>query len=138
VRNAGLEKSSPSGDFKSARAIDVVIEADFKPRREMRGFLLSHPSPALPKEMEQMNDLRNQLQGLWLPLVTPFRDGELDEPSLRRLIRHYANGPVDGLILAATSGEGMMLTITELERLVTVVRDELAAMCRRLPLCLGL
>ena len=23
--------------------------------------------------------LRDQLQGLWLPLVTPFRDGELDE-----------------------------------------------------------
>lgn len=32
-------------------------------------------------------DLRTQLQGLWLPLVSPFRDGELDEPSLRRLVR---------------------------------------------------
>ena len=51
--------------------------------------------------------LQDQLQGLWLPLVTPFRDGELDEPSLRRLVRHYANGPIDGLILAATSGEGI-------------------------------
>ena len=33
-----------------------------------------------------MTDLQNQLQGLWLPLVTPFRDGELDEASLRRLV----------------------------------------------------
>ena len=28
-------------------------------------------------------ELRDRLQGLWLPLVTPFRDGEIDEPSLR-------------------------------------------------------
>ena len=69
-----------------------------------------------------MTDLRYQLQGLWLPLVTPFRDGELDETSLRRLVRHYAAGPVDGLILAATSGEGMTLDMAELERLVSVVR----------------
>jgi 4-hydroxy-tetrahydrodipicolinate synthase len=85
-----------------------------------------------------MHDLRNRLQGLWLPLVTPFRDGELDEASLRRLVRHYANGPIDGLVLGATSGEGMMLTNAELERLVTVVRDELAVTRRQLPLCLGL
>lgn len=26
------------------------------------------------------------LGGLWLPLITPFRDGELDERSLRRLV----------------------------------------------------
>ena len=44
-----------------------------------------------------MTELRHLLQGLWLPLVTPFRDGELDEASLRRLVRHYAAGPIDGL-----------------------------------------
>jgi 4-hydroxy-tetrahydrodipicolinate synthase len=85
-----------------------------------------------------MTDPHTQLQGLWLPLVTPFRDGELDEPSLRRLVRHYADGPVDGLILAATSGEGMTLTMTELERLVAVVRTELLATKRAMPICLGL
>ena len=85
-----------------------------------------------------MTDLQNQLQGLWLPLVTPFRDGELDAPSLRRLVRHYADGPVDGLILAATSGEGMSLDITELERLVRTVRAELTDTGRALPICLGL
>jgi 4-hydroxy-tetrahydrodipicolinate synthase len=64
------------------------------------------------------SDLRSRLHGLWLPLVTPFRNGELDEVSLRRLVRHYANGPVDGLILAATSGEGLTLDMAELERIV--------------------
>jgi 4-hydroxy-tetrahydrodipicolinate synthase len=90
------------------------------------------------KEMDLMTDLRRQLQGLWLPLVTPFRDGELDEASLRRLVRHYASAPLDGLIMAATSGEGLTLAINELERLVLTVRAELTDGGRYLPICLGL
>jgi 4-hydroxy-tetrahydrodipicolinate synthase len=85
-----------------------------------------------------MTDLRSQLQGLWLPLVTPFRDGEVDEASLRRLAAHYAAGPVDGFILAATSGEGMTLSMDELERVVALVRDGIADSGRTLPVCLGL
>jgi 4-hydroxy-tetrahydrodipicolinate synthase len=85
-----------------------------------------------------MNDLGNQLRGLWLPLVTPFRDGALDELSLRRLVRHYASGPVDGFILAATSGEGLLLAPDELEHLIAAVRAELAELPRILPICLGL
>ncbi|NOJ47010.1 4-hydroxy-tetrahydrodipicolinate synthase [Bradyrhizobium archetypum] len=84
------------------------------------------------------NDLASRLQGLWLPLITPFRDGELDEASLRRLVRRYAAGPVDGFILAATSGEGMSLRADELERLVTLTRNELSASRRYLPILLGL
>ena len=85
-----------------------------------------------------MNDLRSSLNGLWLPLVTPFLDGVLDEASLRRLLRHYAALPVDGLILAATSGEGLTLGMAELERIVATARCETAACGRTLPICLGL
>lgn len=76
--------------------------------------------------------------GLWLPLITPFRDGMLDEASLRRLVQHYAGEPIDGLILAATTGEGLTLDEAEVERLVALVAEELAAIGRRLPLFLGL
>lgn len=85
-----------------------------------------------------MTGLHEQLHGLWLPLVTPFRDGALDERSLRRLTRHYCGQAVDGLVLGATSGEGMTLKDAELERLVAVVRDEMAAGSRSVPICLGL
>ena len=85
-----------------------------------------------------MTDLPTQLRGLWLPLVTPFRDGALDEPSLRRLVRHYAGRQIDGFVLAATSGEGMTLEGDELERIVALVRAELASERRALPVCLGL
>jgi 4-hydroxy-tetrahydrodipicolinate synthase len=85
-----------------------------------------------------MTDLRHHLHGLWLPLVTPFRDGKLDEASLRRLTRNYVAQAVDGFILAATSGEGTTLRPDELERLVAIVRDEMAAGSRSVPICLGL
>ena len=76
-----------------------------------------------------------RLQGLWLPLITPFRDGALDEGSLRRLLRHYLQQPLDGLILAGTTGEAMTLDGVETERLVRIGAEEVAG---RLPLYLGL
>jgi 4-hydroxy-tetrahydrodipicolinate synthase len=85
-----------------------------------------------------MNDLQSQLRGLWLPLVTPFRNGELDEASLRRLVRHYANSPIDGLVLAATSGEGLSLGMGELEQLVRLARSGISGSGRDMPICLGL
>jgi len=76
-----------------------------------------------------------QVQGIWLPLITPFRDGALDEASLRRMVRHYLGQPVDGFILAATTGEGMTIDEDETGRLVGVVSAEIAG---RIPVCLGL
>jgi 4-hydroxy-tetrahydrodipicolinate synthase len=83
------------------------------------------------------SNLPTSLHGLWLPLLTPFRNGELDEASLRRLVRHYAALPVNGLILAATTGESLTLEPEEIERLVLTVRDE-ASESRNLPILLGL
>ena len=85
-----------------------------------------------------MTDLRTRLHGLWLPLVTPFHNGALDKASLRKLIHHYATQPIDGLVLGATSGEGLALSLAELAMLVEVVHDELATIGRSLPICLGL
>ncbi|WP_315812903.1 4-hydroxy-tetrahydrodipicolinate synthase [Bradyrhizobium sp. SZCCHNR2028] len=84
-----------------------------------------------------MTNITTRLQGLWLPLITPFRDGALDEPSLRNLVRHYAAKPIDGLVLGATSGEGLALSWDERSRLISMVRDELDATGRSLPICLG-
>jgi 4-hydroxy-tetrahydrodipicolinate synthase len=88
-------------------------------------------------------DLRSGLRGLWLPLVTPFRNGALDDASLRRLVRHYAGLPINGLILAATTGESLTLSAEETERLVFTVRDEIRLGESRLAgsapaICLGL
>jgi 4-hydroxy-tetrahydrodipicolinate synthase len=81
---------------------------------------------------------RSTPQGIWLPLITPFRDGGLDETSLRRLIRHYSTEPIDGLILGATTGEGLTLDEVELECLVNISAEELSTSGRPLPVYLGL
>lgn len=77
-------------------------------------------------------------QGIWLPLVTPFKDGAFDETSARRLARHYAALPIDGLILAATTGEGLTIDEDEIERYVSICRDEIGRAGRTLQLYLGL
>ena len=79
----------------------------------------------------------DHLNGIWLPLITPFRDDRLDEASLRRMIRHYAKEPIDGLILAATTGEGLTLDDTETERLVQVAATEMKTSGRPIPIYLG-
>jgi 4-hydroxy-tetrahydrodipicolinate synthase len=78
---------------------------------------------------------RLHLEGIWLPLITPFSDGQLDEASLVRLVRHYMTKPIDGLILAGTTGEAMTLDDDETERLVAIVAGEVAG---RKPIVLGL
>lgn len=76
--------------------------------------------------------------GLWLPLITPLRDDRIDARSLRRLIGHYAAKPLDGLILGATTGEGMTLDETEVEQLVMLTAEALRAAGRNMPVYLGL
>jgi 4-hydroxy-tetrahydrodipicolinate synthase len=79
--------------------------------------------------------MQSRIEGLWLPLITPFRDGALDERSLRRMTRHYLGQPVDGMILAATTGEGLTIDDDETERLVAVVGADVA---NRIPVFLGI
>lgn len=89
-------------------------------------------------ENETGNPSSPRLSGLWLPLITPFLDGTLDEASVRRLIAHYLEEPVDGLILAATTGEGLTLDDAEVERLVFITAEAVAEKGGTLPLYLGL
>jgi 4-hydroxy-tetrahydrodipicolinate synthase len=76
----------------------------------------------------------SEVRGVWLPLVTPFKDGALDEVSLKRLLRHISARPVDGLVIAATTGEGPLLDEREMERLAAIAADELGDL---LPIYLG-
>lgn len=75
------------------------------------------------------------LSGIWLPLITPFRDGALDLDSLGRLVDHFARQPIDGLILAATTGEGMTLDASETDFLMRFAADAVGG---RMPVFLGL
>ena len=88
-----------------------------------------------PGGRERRSPERGALQGLWLPLITPFRDGKLDDKTLAALVRRYTAAPIDGLILAATTGESLTLDDDETERLVAVTAEANAG---RRPIYLGL
>ena len=85
-----------------------------------------------------MNQFKNQGAkpvGIWLPLITPFYQGALDEESLKKLVEHYSKTEISGFILAGTTGEAMTLSDDETKRLVDVVQS---VNHKHLPIYLGL
>ena len=85
--------------------------------------------------MQRHDEAEPALQGIWLPLITPFADGALDTESLATLVYYYSTTDIDGLILAATTGEGLTLSPGETE---AVVRTAVETAAGRLPIYLGL
>jgi 4-hydroxy-tetrahydrodipicolinate synthase len=55
---------------------------------------------------------------LWLPLITPFKDGAVDHASYERLVRHYVALGVDALFPLGTTGESPTLDEAESEALI--------------------
>jgi 4-hydroxy-tetrahydrodipicolinate synthase len=68
--------------------------------------------------------MASKFSGLWVPLITPFKDGAVDYASYERLIDHYLSFGVDGLFPLGTTGESPTLDADEIEQIVerTVAR----------------
>jgi 4-hydroxy-tetrahydrodipicolinate synthase len=65
------------------------------------------------------------LRGVMTPLITPLRaDGEIDTPSLRRLIRFQLERGASGFLPLGTSGETTFLTNSKREIVIGTVVDE--------------
>src|SRR5581483_10269442 len=64
-------------------------------------------------------------QGCGTAMVTPFRkDGSLDEPTLRSLVRRQVNEGINFLVPCGTSGESPTLTRQEHLRVVEIALEE--------------
>lgn len=59
-----------------------------------------------------------KIQGVLVPLITPFKDGKLDLKSYARLVEHYINEGVTGIIPLATTGETPTITDKEYEAIL--------------------
>lgn len=57
-------------------------------------------------------------EGLSVAMVTPFRDGRLDEAAVDRLLDHLFAGGVHGVVAAGCTGEAAALDLNEREWLV--------------------
>ena len=51
--------------------------------------------------------------GLWLPLVTPFENHQVDHIALKRLVRHYRASGIRGLVVCGSTGEAAALSDEE-------------------------
>jgi 4-hydroxy-tetrahydrodipicolinate synthase len=62
--------------------------------------------------------------GSMVALVTPFKNGQVDEPALRELVRFQIENGTDALVPCGTTGEGATLTAEEHVQVVRVCVEE--------------
>jgi 4-hydroxy-tetrahydrodipicolinate synthase len=65
--------------------------------------------------------MRRTFQGSLVAMVTPFRDGRVDEAKLRELVEFHVTNGTDGLVPCGTTGESPTLSHEEHRRVVEVV-----------------
>lgn len=61
------------------------------------------------------------MKGLYLPIVTPFKNGEVDYKSLKKLVNHYINEGVNGIIPLGTTGESPTVSEDEYMKILHTV-----------------
>lgn len=88
----------------------------------------------MPTALPQQSDF----SGLWIPLITPFKDGEVDHPALARLVRHYAGCGVAGFVPCGSTGEAAALEDGEQLAVLKTVLNTLAESSNGLPVVMGL
>jgi 4-hydroxy-tetrahydrodipicolinate synthase len=64
--------------------------------------------------------------GAFTAVVTPFKDGHVDEDALRRLIRFGIDGGVSGIVPCGTTGESPTLSHEEHNRVIELTVKEVA------------
>jgi len=77
---------------------------------------------------------RPVFQGSIVALVTPFKNGKVDEAKLRELVDLHAAQGTDGIVPCGTTGESPTLSHDEHKRVVEVVIDQARG---RLPIIAG-
>jgi 4-hydroxy-tetrahydrodipicolinate synthase len=72
--------------------------------------------------------------GLWIPLVTPFADGQLDLPAAQSLVDRFAEAGCTGIVVCGTTGESGALSDEEKDVLLSAVLEAAAG---RLDVAMG-
>ena len=70
--------------------------------------------------------------GVWIPIVTPFRDHRVDHDALAALVRRLAADGVAGFVVCATTGEAPLLSDDERVGVLATIKSNTS-----LPLVMG-
>ena len=73
-------------------------------------------------------------EGSMVALVTPFKNGEVDEKSLRNLVKFQISNGTDALVPSGTTGESATLSHKEHHLVTDIVIDEAA---KKIPVIAG-
>src|ERR671923_27062 len=73
-------------------------------------------------------------KGSFVAIVTPFRDGALDEAALCNLLEFHLNNGTHGIVPCGTTGESPTLSHEEYERVIELTVDTVS---RRVPVIAG-
>ncbi len=74
------------------------------------------------------------IKGSIVAIVTPFKNGKIDEKALRRLIEFQIKNGTDGIVPCGTTGESATLSYEEHERVVELTVE---AVNKRVPVIAG-
>ncbi|MDD2901511.1 MAG: 4-hydroxy-tetrahydrodipicolinate synthase [Syntrophales bacterium] len=74
------------------------------------------------------------LKGAFTAIVTPFKNGQLDEEAYRQLIERQIEGGIHGLVPCGTTGESPTLSHAEHKRVVEICLDQVK---KRVPVIAG-
>ena len=64
-----------------------------------------------------------ELRGVWVPLITPFRNGRVDTTSLRRLCADMMEWGAAGVVPCGTTGEAPLLSDEERSEVIACAAD---------------
>ena len=59
-----------------------------------------------------------KIQGVYCPLITPFKDDKIDYVSYKRMIEYYIDKGISGIIPLATTGEIPTISGYEYEEMI--------------------
>jgi 4-hydroxy-tetrahydrodipicolinate synthase len=71
--------------------------------------------------MPETYEPRSPYTGIWVPMITPFKHGDVDYDAANLFAHHLVDAGVHGLVVGGTTGEGPSLTPYEKARLVEAV-----------------
>jgi 4-hydroxy-tetrahydrodipicolinate synthase len=78
--------------------------------------------------------MRQTFQGSLVAMVTPFRNGAIDEAKVRELVEFHVKGGTDAIIPCGTTGESPTLSHDEHHRMIDLVVE---AANKRIPVVAG-
>jgi 4-hydroxy-tetrahydrodipicolinate synthase len=69
-------------------------------------------------------EVNMDIKGAMVAIITPFKNGKIDEEIYRKLVRRQIDNGIDVIVPAGTTGEAVTIDISEYKRLVEITVEE--------------